>query len=360
MNGGMPYGCLGTATFAGLMVLSVSGCLEIETKTQVRRDESLNRTVVFSGDSAEVAGACIILGIDSSWAMQTRQENEEYVLVASHEFAAVQDMARVLQGTPGRSVRITPRLETRFDWFFTRYRYSETWSRLHQVNEVPLSDYISPGEIDMFFRHELWKEPFPTKGDSLALEDAEDRYSEWDTRNWFEAYYKVFLEGIRELGDPALPVDSVEAHKALLFEALGDQFGMFNETKKPGGLRAMGREFARILGNPLALKAVEQKSDAISSLEQQRVFVKDFAPYGYKVRTEMPGLITNTNGPSISGNTVSWEGFEGALYVTDYEMWVESRVVNWWAIGLSALLLAIVTVLAVGGITRGRRAEGAT
>ena len=359
MNGLMRVRSYGVAAVAGVVLLAVPGCLEIETKTQVRRDESLARTVSFSGDSAEVPNACVILGIDSSWTQEGGRAEGKYTLTARREFATVQDMARALRGSPGTSVTITPHLETRFSWFFTVYRYNETWSRLHQVNEVPLSDYISPGEVDMFFRHELRKEPFPTRGDSLALEDAGDRYTEWDSRNWFEAYYKIFLEGVRELGDPALPVDSVERRKEDLFRALGAQFGTFTDGKKGLDLDTMGIEFARVLRNPAASKAAERKSDAVASLSKQRAFVEDFAPFGYKVRTEMPGLITDTNAPSVNGNTVAWEGFEGLLYVTHYDMWVESRVVNWWAVGCVTFLLAIVTTLGIAGIIRGRRSAAA-
>lgn len=355
MNVRMRVRSYSAAAFAGVILAVVPGCLEIETTTQVRRDESLLRTVSFSGDSADVPKACIILGVDSSWTLGPRPAEGKYVLTASREFSTVQEMAHALRGTPGTSITITPHLETRFSWFFTIYRYNETWSRLHQVNEIPLSDYISPGEVDMFFRHELRKEPFPTKGDSLALEDAEDRYAEWDSRNWFEAYYRIFLEGVRELGDPALTAESVENRKEVLFGTFRDQFGTFTEGAKARTLDTMGIEFARFLRNALAMKAAERKSDAIASLSKQKAFVEDFAPFGYKVRTEMPGLITDTNAPSINGNIVSWEGFEGMLYVTDYDMWVESRVVNWWAVGLATLLLAIVTALTVAGIVRGRR-----
>jgi hypothetical protein len=356
MKGGMRVRSFSIAAVAGCIIITTPGCLEIETTTQVRRDESLHRTVVLSGDSTGVPGARIILGIDSSWILETRQEDKKYILTARHEFETVEDMARALRGIPGRSVTITPRLETRFNWFFTTFRYNETWSRLHNVNEVPLSDYVSPAELDMFMRHELGKEKFPTKGDSLALSDAEDRYNEWDSRNWFEAYYKIFLEGVRELGDSALPVDSVVSRKEDLFSTVGAQFSTFSDTKKRArDLNLMGAEFARVLQNPAALRAAERKSDAIALLANQRAFVENFAPFGYKVRTEMPGLITNTNAPAVNGNTVTWEGFEGALYITDYDMWVESRAVNWWAVGISALLLLVVAALSIAGIMRRRK-----
>ena len=335
--------------------LAAPGCLDIQTTTVVRRDESLTRTVLFSGDSASIPSARAILGIDSAWTLESGRAENTHTLKAERRFADIEEMARALEGIPGTTVRIIPRLDTRFNWFFTTYRYSETWRRLHAVDEIPLSEYVSAGEIAMFYRHELEKEPYATRGDSLALADAEDRYREWDARNWFEAYYKVFLAGVRDLGDPSLRPDSLAARKELLFRETRGRFGIISGDSTVQEIDSMGAEFARVLKNPRALAAAEARREEIGALAAQQRFVESFAPYGYQVGVEMPGLITNTNANSVNGSLVIWKGFEGALYVADYDMWVESSVVNWWAIIISALLLIAAVVFAIVVIVRGRR-----
>jgi hypothetical protein len=338
-----------------LLAIAAPGCLDIQTTTVVHRNKSLSRTVTFSGDSASIGPARLVLGIDSAWGVETGREEKKQTLTAHRNFADIEEMSRALHGIPGRSLTILPRLETRFNWFFTTYRYHETWSRLHTVNEVPLSDFVSSGEIALFTRHELEKKPFPTKGDSLALADAEDRYREWDARNWFEAYFRILMDGARELHDPLLSPDSLAARKEFLYREARDRFGLISESKNPRDLGSIAGEFARLLKNPLALKAAALKAEEISALASQQNFVENFTPYGYQVAVEMPGLITNTNANAINGSLVSWSGFAEVLYFTEYDMWVESSVVNWWAIIISALLLLLVVVLAIAGIVRGKR-----
>lgn len=335
--------------------LAASGCLDIQTTTVVHRDESLTRTVLFSGDSASIPPARAILGIDSAWTLESGRTEKTHTLRAERRFADIGEMSRAVEGNLGETVRIVPRLDTRFNWFFTTYRYSETWRRLHAVDDVPLSEYVSAGEIAMFYRHELEKEPYATRGDSLAFADAEDRYREWDERNWFEAYYRVFLAGVHELGDPSLTPDSVAARKEILFRETRGRFGTINDIDSLQDIDAMGAEFARVLKNPRALAAAEARREEIGALAAQQRFVASFTPYGYQVGVEMPGLITNTNANSVNGSQVLWKGFEGALYITDYDMWVESSVVNWWAIIISALLLIAAVVFAIAVIIRGRR-----
>jgi hypothetical protein len=78
---------------------------------------------------------------------------------------------------------------------------------------------------------------------------------------------------------------------------------------------------------------------------------------GFRVETEMPGLITGTNSTALAGNRVSWDLVPMAFLLEDYTMVVESRVINVWAFLLSGLvLLSLVGLLVVKSIT-GRSAR---
>ena len=65
----------------------------------------------------------------------------------------------------------------------------------------------------------------------------------------------------------------------------------------------------------------------------------------YSQTVEMPGLITETNSISVTGNKVSWKVNGDKFIFKDYEMRVESRVVNKWAFVVSGLLLLLVLIL---------------
>ncbi len=67
----------------------------------------------------------------------------------------------------------------------------------------------------------------------------------------------------------------------------------------------------------------------------------------------MPGLITATNSAMLNGNQVRWEFQGGNVMVRDFEMYAESRVMNYWAFILAGLvMLALVVMLVVKAVRK--------
>ena len=67
----------------------------------------------------------------------------------------------------------------------------------------------------------------------------------------------------------------------------------------------------------------------------------------YDIEVEMPGLITATNSTQLLGNTVSWHIHSLSFYFDDYEMHVESRVVNYWAFVIAGVVLFLLLLLMI-------------
>lgn len=333
-----------------VLPLILSACLEIETTTEVHQDGSLSRTIVFAGDSSGLPTCLRVLGIDSSWALETKPpEGKKWTIVATRTFPSVEEMARVLAGTRGRTIQITPRLEKNFRWFFTQYRYSETWARVILIDEVPLSDYLSSQEIEAI-KQGLDKEmPDKSRGDSLAHKEMGDRIMLWDSRNNFEAYYRGFLAGVTALGDPALTPAQVESKKEELFQATFKQAG-FRDSK----LKGFRESFERVLGTSTVLKAFAANEAGIRDVEQKLKFQDEVDGPVYRVNVVVPGIITSTNATSVEGTRVDWKDFMTYCWFGDFDMWVESSVVNWWAIIFSAAVLVFIVVMTLMGIVRGR------
>jgi len=53
----------------------------------------------------------------------------------------------------------------------------------------------------------------------------------------------------------------------------------------------------------------------------------------------MPGIVLETGAPEVKGSTVSWKFERNRLSLHDYEMRVESRTVNVWAIVVTGILV---------------------
>lgn len=335
------------AVIALLVSAAFCGCLEIETATTLRTDGSLLRTIVIKGDSASIYGGSYTIPIDTTWSREIRKLEERKVeLTASKEFANAQELNDQGRGVPGKILGFTVSVEESFRWFTTLITYRETLHRFHPINEVPITDYISQTEIDRFIQHEVLKEPFATAGDSLSLEDAGDRYENWDKRNLFAAYYGIFLEGVRKLKDPGLTEAYLESRKDTLFST----FSAIDEYQSDKVRRA----FESLLKNKAAVAQVYQLQESdYSMFNDNRAFVKEVTSNSYRTSVVMPGLILDTNAPTLEGNRASWNDYTNVAYVQDFDMWVTSQVINWWAIVLTGfIVLGGLSLLVIASIRR--------
>jgi hypothetical protein len=332
-----------------LVALSVQGCLDITITTQVNTDGTILRTVVIKGDSSEIYGNKIPLPLDSAWKRTIQKtDRKDCTLTATRSFAGTEEMNNALKGTEGKTLGARVELQRHFQWFFTTYRYGETWPNFNPFRAIPLTDYISPAELDYMIRHEMNKEPFSTKGDSLAMEDATKRFEKWDDQNMFADYFDALLVGVRRLNDPSLTPEYVAGLKDRLFEESENYFRMKN-------MDTVTIILGRVLKSRNVKKAIALNMEAFQRLNEKRAFLEETTTNTYLTSVVMPGLITGTNAPTLEGNKASWKDYVKFGYFEDVTMWVESRVINWWAIIVTGVVIVALVVLFLAAIFRRRR-----
>ncbi len=328
-----------------------TGCLEIENTTEVRQNGTLLRTVVITGDSAEIARGDFPLTLDARWRRtQDTTAEGKHRLTASREFADAAEMTRALKGIPGRSLSIEATLETEFDWFYTRYVYTETWKRYDPYMAVPITDFLSPAEIDLFRMHKLSDRPFTVRGDSLAMEDAEARFEQWRHRNMFESYFEAFLSAVRSIDSPVLTVETVESRRDTLFALAAKHLDQNN-------LDSIPKCFVRVLPAEETRAAFSAGSAEFESFRKKQEFEARVWGPGYHSKVRMPGILVETNARTIEGNTAQWSDFIGMCYFSDLEMTAVSRAVNWWMVLVPAALLLLIVILLAAGLFRRLRAH---
>jgi len=336
-----------TLTAACVLALLQPGCLEVETTTRVNEDGSFERTIEITGDSSALARGGYPLALRGQWEKKLeRNEKGKFRLKAIGQFGDVDGLNEAIRGEPARSLQFRAALERRFLWFTTTFRYEETLAVFYPFDAVPVTEFVSPGEIDLFLHHELEEEPYPTPGDSLALDDASERFNAWELRNRLEAFYQELIKGAERAGDPALTAERLMASKEEFYRTVPGQ-------KDPDTAEALADYAAQLFGEAPVRRAMEANREGFDEYDRRLKFLETVATTGLKMSVEMPGLITDTNGPSIEGSRVSWSDFKAYCYVRDYTMWVESRVINWWAIVLTGVvLLALVALFAVSAVRR--------
>lgn len=330
------------------------GCRETrESTTKINSDGTVLRTEKIStDDSSSISTAGFPPWVDSTWSIRIeRSDGNMFTKLASKLFHDVMAMNRALDGEVGTSLRFRGQLEQRFRWFFTDFVYRETCRQWNPFSQVPITQYVSPSEIDLWFQHEVKKQPYVTRGDSLALHGAEDRGGEWQMRSMFETYFSAFMKGVEMLHDSSLTPSIVLKRKETLFSVARQQV-----EHSPNRIDSLHALFAREFGPVPVKKIIALNAPAFDLYTQKVEFLeKMILVDGVKVSIEMPGLIVDTNAPSIQGNTVVWDDIRWYSYLQDFEMRVESRMVNWWAVIVTAVILLGIMALTVAGVLRRRR-----
>ncbi len=322
-------------------------CLDIETTSQVNADGSILRTITFEDDSAAIHRGIFPIPMDSGWQKSVRKiDKDKWKLTASRLFHDVDQMNRALKGTFGKTLQSGFTLDRSFQWFFTTYRFTETSLKYIQYDSIPLTDFVSPSEIEAWKRHEIEKVPYATKGDSLAIVSAGKRGEEWDARNVFEPVFATFLDGVRELNNPKLTPSVVAAQKDTLYE-------VSVKSLELGNIDTLRLIFSKTLKNSLVSQAWRLRTGVFREIKAKREL--NFVSGVMVSNVIMPGLITGSNAQSIEGNKATWRDYKDYARMLGYTMWVESRQVNWWAVILTgAIVVVLGALLTVSALKRRR------
>ncbi len=330
--------------------LLLGGCLETETTTVVHSDGSLTRSVTIKGDSSSLTSGIQMFRIDSAWTVEHFPvKQRERTLVASRTYSSAEAMSEALAGAPGRQIDIKPRLTRTFYWFFTTYRYEETWSKLNPTDVVPVSEYLSKAEIDAFALRISGPKSVLSGSDSLASEESSERFNAWNSRNSFEEYFRLFKQGIRLLADPRLTEAMAEGQKERCFT----KARRFDWTS--GNLEELEQQFAEILGTPLVRRALDANRSNIEAFRSRLDFQQRVLTSSHKVHVVVPGIVTATNAGDVEGSRVTWESFITMAYVGDYTLWVESREVHGWAVAISGIAVLGIVGMGIFAVFRRRR-----
>ncbi|MEW6509856.1 MAG: hypothetical protein AB1428_02735 [Bacteroidota bacterium] len=332
-----------------LLLLSLfGGCLEIETTTTVGTDGVMLRTVQFTADSGSITSQNLPMSFDSSWTLTTlKGERGKTVVRAERRFSSDEDLTRFAERKEGNLLRSRIRLEKGFRWFYTQYQYTETMLSFNPFTLVPIGDYLSPRELDLYLRHEIEKQPFGEPADSVALAGAGGRFEEWKAKSMFESYYREFLKGALRSPRPALDSARVASMKAELFKAS-------RRHLEAGSLEEAEREFEHLLGRDPVREAVAANDSGFAAFRQAMRDQERILANSYRSAVIMPGVIAETNAPVIEGDRAVWSDYVSYCYVRELQMTAESRVMHWWAVVLTAVLLLGSTYLAIRRAARRR------
>jgi hypothetical protein len=312
-------------SFAVAMLCTASGCKESYTVvTSLLPDGSCDRVITVTSDSGKVPDVAFPLAVDSSWEISWKaptQKGEKYLFTARKHFAHFdslrQEYARV---SDSNKIRITIAAEKKFRWFYTYFSYNEKYAAFNPLTLLPLSEFMTADEVQRYLAGE--------KSDSLKKKRAA-----WEERSMLEEYYRGLVDAARRLNDPALPISLIESKKEELFAEL-------NSSKS----NDVTEETAAVLGTPVVRKLNNELKALLEGIVH-RTEIGSKADGDYVSTVVMPGTILDTNAGEVKGNNVVWRFSDEYLSMADYEMRVESRTVNVWALTVTGVVVLLLIIL---------------
>ncbi len=336
-------------TLIAAMILVFPACLEYETTTTVNTDGSFTRSITVSGDSSAIHGWDFRIPADQGWSVReiVKVDDRKWTLRADRDFGSEAEWTAWNDSLTRRVLDCSIVVDRSFRFFTTSYRLTETIASYNPFRRIPLTDYISPSELEAFLRFEVLKESYPSRGDSLALKDAGDRFTEWEKRTRIESLYAALEQGM----DPSVRSDTarMDRIKASIIEyCLPDSVGTDN-------LITVVRRWAVSTREHAVVRAIDAGSEALRQFAADVDFVNTVGSDTYVSRVRMPGTITSTNGELEGTNGVVWSDYIAYAYIGDFTMIAESSVVNVWAIVLTiALIIGLPLVVWAGKRLRTR------
>lgn len=240
--------------------------------------------------------------------------------------------------SPWKTISPKVAFEKKFRWFFTYYYFSEHYPKIEHFSAIPLSQYVSEEEAQMYMSGGLTRFAGMNGMEIMdKMKSVDQKIEQWLNHNLFEQMYTAVSAHLGKLEDFTIDSarflqyrDSVyfmsDRDKLLEDGELGALLDRFYKTN------AFSRLFATVEG--FDKKPMNDN-------------YPDFLNYYYpklEYRLVMPGKVTVTNCERVPADTLHWTVTAYRFTLSDLELRAQSRKANWWAFAISGLIVVLAAV----------------
>lgn len=323
-----------------IIAILISSCREIDVKTIVNNDGSFTRIITITGDSSEVYKKGLPYPIDESWEMNFSKDTinkDKFILTYTKLFSSSDELNSEISHDSSwrQKLKRNISIDDSFGFFYSYLTYNETIKAANPFKIIDYRDYLN--ETDM-----LWltgEKIAVTSADSANIQEAEDKADNYLQKSITGEIIALLKEGIKDLDNPIIKTDLVDYYADSISNKVND------------GDMDSASEFIDYFATITQKKEIERiKETQKSQLEELdkkiELLFEIFGMEEYTVTVEMPGLLTNTNSPSIKGNQIHWKVSTMSFLFKDFQMVAESRIVNNYMFVIAGFLLLLVVLLA--------------
>lgn len=322
-----------------LLFAMLSACKQnIAMETTVYPDGSLDKVIHLGSDRD---GNILGLRAEDGWDVTSRivpEADSTKIYTFRRHFSSAAEANAVLASPSDSLFRITSTFEKKFRWFYTYLYYADTYHAIKRL-KYPIDTYITPEDYAFIDR-------LPAEGkkispaDSLYLVHLQDKiFEEYGLRAMYEGYYDIIVTLMQESHVEHKWFDTLRSHKESIFRDIGDRRDI-DEDYLLHTIDSIGIPIASAKKSTLYTPLVE-------SMNYKLAFMSFASGATYRHQINMPWAVVRTNADSISGNQLIWNPPSIKFLLKDHTFYAESRQLNYWAVAISAGVMALTIFLFV-------------
>ena len=340
------------ATLLLLLSLGMTSCSTYYRMTsRIDTNGSMHREVYARGDSAFIAGNKThnpflfqldtdwqIVNLDSTLKFNFWGEEEKLNVKACRNIPLINgEYFSISNGKEQMSSLAIPteQLKKRFKWFYTYYIYTATYKELPDKGPVPLDKYLNKEEQIIWFR-----------GDNAAfsgmngieqndkLDKLEAKFGEWYNRSQYEVIWEVIRQFTSQKGDTVYVNRLNELKETVYTNHLSGK-----DSSGDAGIDDVCALFDKVGQTNYYLELYKAHAKAMDNMCEQKIKIAEVFYHAIQFELTMPGTLLSSNASLSTNNIMVWKIDGLRLLTGNYVLTAESRVINYWAFGLTLLII---------------------
>ena len=340
------------ATLLLLLSLGMTSCSTYYRMTsRIDTNGSMHREVYARGDSAFIAGNKThnpflfqldtdwqIVNLDSTLKFNFWGEEEKLNVKACRNIPLINgEYFSISNGKEQMSSLAIPteQLKKRFKWFYTYYIYTATYKELPDKGPVPLDKYLNKEEQIIWFR-----------GDNAAfsgmngieqndkLDKLEAKFGEWYNRSQYEVIWEVIRQFTSQKGDTVYVNRLNELKETVYTNHLSGK-----DSCGDAGIDDVCALFDKVGQTNYYLELYKAHAKAMDNMCEQKIKIAEVFYHAIQFELTMPGTLLSSNASLSTNNIMVWKIDGLRLLTGNYVLTAESRVINYWAFGLTLLII---------------------
>ena len=229
----------------------------------------------------------------------------------------------------------TEQLKKRFKWFYTYYIYTATYKELQDKGPVPLDNYLNKEE-QMIWLHGNDDAFRGMNGIEMndKLDKLEAKFGEWYNRSQYEVIWEVIRQFTSQKGDTVYVNRLNELKETVYTNHLSGKDGCGD-----AGIDDVCALFDKVGQTNYYLELYKAHAKAMDNMCEQKIKIAEVFYHAIQFELTMPGTLLSSNASLSTNNIMVWKIDGLRLLTGNYVLTAESRVINYWAFGLTLLII---------------------